>query len=98
MSGKSKSRPRGSHKSKGSRGNNGKTRNFRKMSERARKGWDTRTRKEGFHQILHTLGPLLSETYGTVKAGKDIAIGAVKITVPRTYRKSRLLKKFDKMF
>ncbi len=68
------------------------------MSERARKGWDTRTRKEGFQQILHTLGSLLSETYGMAKAGKDIAIGVVKITVPRTYRKNRLLKKFDKMF
>jgi len=68
------------------------------MSERARKGWDTRTRKEGFQQILHTLGSLLSETYEMAKASKDIAIGVVKITVPRTYRKYRWLKIFNKLF
>ncbi len=75
-----------------------KNQSSRKRSEAARKGWDTRTRKDGVKQVFHAIGSLLSESYGAAKAVKDIAIGTVKIAVPRSYRKNRWLKRFDKMF
>jgi len=73
-----------------------KIKNLRR-SKAAVKAWVTRTRKEGLRQVVMAAASSVSDIYSKVKTIKDVAIGLIKITSPRTYRKSRVLKRLDKL-
>jgi len=66
-----------------------------KRSYAARKGWDTRTRREGYRQIAKAVVGVY-DPVGKVQFVKNVSIAALKIANPRFYRKSRVLKKLDK--
>ena len=62
----------------------------------AMKGWDTRTRNEGIWQITRTITGAISPVR-KIRFVKNLVVGTLKITCPRTSRKSKLLRKIDKI-
>ena len=88
----------GKSKSKSKYSDTKKSNKKSKRSMAAKKAWITRTRREGARQLLNAAASLAADAYGKAKTTKDIAFGFVKVTVPRVYRQSKLLKKLDKAF
>jgi len=64
----------------------------------AKKAWITRTKKEGARQLLNAATFLVADAYGKTKTAKNIVFGFGKVTAPRMYRQSKLLKKLDRAF
>jgi len=84
-------------KSKWKRGKRKKSKQkSRKRSLAARRAWNTRIRNEGKRQIARTLIGTINPI-NKVRTAKNLAIGMIKITKPETYRKTKILKKIDKM-
>ena len=73
----------------------GTKRKSRKRSLAAHKAWDTRIRNEGKRQIAKTLIGAINPI-NKIRTAKNLAIGIIKIAKPRTYRKTKILKKLDK--
>jgi len=71
-------------------------RKSRKRSIAAHKAWETRIRKEGKRQIAKTLISTINPI-NKARTAKNLAIGLIKIAKPRTYRKTKILKKLEKL-
>jgi len=66
-----------------------------KRAQAARRGWDTRIRREGLKQVSKAIISRYS-WYPLVKLAKDLVVGTYKIFNPRMYRRNRIAKTIDK--
>ena len=76
---------------------NSKTMRFSKRSLAAKKGWITRTRKEGTRKLTNTVLGLACGPINKAKTIKDVVVSTIKVIKPDLYMKSRILKKLDKL-
>ena len=71
-------------------------RKSRRRSTSAKKGWNTRTRRQGISQVGKAVIGRSSPLLSTLRFVKDFTIGTYKVTSPRNYRRNKMLKKVDK--
>lgn len=71
-------------------------RSRRKSSAAARKGWNTRTRRQGLRQVGKAVIGRSNPAISTFRFLKETSIGAYKIATPSGYRRNRIVKEIDK--
>ena len=71
-------------------------RRSRRRSAAARKGWNTRIRRQGMRQIGKAVIGRSSPVISTARFVKNVSLGTYKVMKPRSYRRNTTLKKIDK--
>jgi hypothetical protein len=68
---------------------------MRRRSRAAKRGWDTRTRRQGYRQIAKTLVKR-SSVASALSSAANLGTGVLKAAYPKQYRRNKLAKKIDK--
>ena len=68
-----------------------------KKSIAAKKGWKTRTRKEGMRELTKIVVGIASGDINKARTIKDIVVNTIKIAKPDLYLRCKTLKKLDRL-